>query len=231
MNIFLLGTVLLSLLSQVRAQDNARLYQWNKTVPYFFSGNVTAEDKVMIQTQMKLIEDNTCVEFKEVTQQSAPSHRLKITVGEVSCWAGFVGDVSISSNTEELHLHTYYQLTDQTECETDSYISGGVINKLFRVLGAIDTHRRLDRDQYVDYNEDCFNYPYVFTKSDFNLPSDDIPYKCNSIMHIQFGFHHGEEDCPWLTAQDGNDDCKVLGSNVPIPEDWKMLKTYQCGGE
>ena len=233
MNIFLLGTVLLSLLSQViaqdnedcfphhhYAQDNARLYQWNKTVPYFFYGKVTARDKVMIHTQMKLIENNTCVKFKEVTQQSAPSHRLVITVG------GYYGGVFIS-NTEELHLNIACKLKDHAECENGSIRSGNVINKLMRVLGAIETHLRMDRDQYIQFNLDCVAYGSWFTKKDFILPSEGIPYKCNSIMHA----HNGYPFCPTFKVQEGNDDCTVMGSDVPIPEDWKMLEKYQCGGK
>eukprot|EP00092_Neocalanus_flemingeri_P012877 GFUD01013873.1.p1 GENE.GFUD01013873.1~~GFUD01013873.1.p1 ORF type:complete len:265 (+),score=43.29 GFUD01013873.1:42-836(+) len=219
--------------------DTNEVYLWKEggdtIIPYFFDDGVTEKDRMVIKGQMKLIEDKTCIKYEETTYQDAPPHRLKIMVDQSTCsskeyslrFAGYV----THNGEEEVLLHSYYQLTDKETCELEGFakwIRRDVLHELMHTLGAIHTHQRADRDDYIIVHNECImqGAEDLYSKVGYNTLSIEIPYKCNSIMHYENStFSNG---CPTMTPRPDNTDCSQMGSFEPIDEDWDMLNKYQC---
>eukprot|EP00092_Neocalanus_flemingeri_P004831 GFUD01005199.1.p1 GENE.GFUD01005199.1~~GFUD01005199.1.p1 ORF type:complete len:265 (-),score=41.38 GFUD01005199.1:291-1085(-) len=219
--------------------DTNEVYLWKEggdtIVPYFFDDGVSGKDRMVIKGQMKLIEDNTCIKYEETTYQDAPPHRLKIMVDQSTCSSKeysmrFTGYVK-HNGEEEVLLHSYYQLTDKETCELEGFakwIRRDVLHELMHTLGAIHTHQRADRDDYIIVHNECIilGYENQYSVLGYNTLSIEIPYKCNSIMHSENStFSNG---CPTMTPRPDNTDCRQMGSFEPTDEDWDMLNKYQC---
>ena len=119
-----------------------------------------------------------------------------------------------------------------------------VVDMLFKVLGVIDTHKRMDRDDYVEYHPECVNKKYrkYFEKVKFNFPTDCVlPYNCESLMHFKSscsgGWCKSAADCQVLRPK--SERCKKInltitdfGSNNPVRDDWEMVNQYYgCEGD
>ena len=159
------------LLSAVRGHfhDEDGAFVWeNGQVSCIFS-NMTPGDRSVVEKQMKIIENNTCIRFKdEEVEKAYPDHYLYIIGNvssdpEASCigpdgevtYAIDIEVVEISTKDTVLRLNIRTQLADQEKCKDDPNITGGIMNRLFAVLGIMHTHQRHDRDDFVKYNKDC----------------------------------------------------------------------------
>ena len=215
----------------------ARYFRWGKTVPYVFTVRVSKLDREFIRKQMDVIQDNTCIQFNEVTQ--APEHHLQVDItSQISCMEGwFSAGVNYGGHGLKVELNSAYRLADDPRCEEGSMLSGGVLHELFHALGAIHTHQRTDRDKYIRYEERCSKAPSQFTKERFNLPSEGIHYEYESIMHygcdtfsVCMGYKGCDRECPTITPLESN--CDVIGqTDYPTMQDWDMIRQYhQCEG-
>ena len=122
--------------------------------------------------------------------------------------------------------------------KNETIIRGGLMYMLFKVLGVIDTHKRMDRDDYVEYHPECVNKKYrkYFEKVKFNIPTDCVlPYNCESLMHFKSscsgGWCESAKDC--LVLRPKSERCKKInltitdfGSNNPVRDDWEMVNQY-----
>ena len=225
----------------------------NNQVSYRFL-NMTAGDRSVVKKQMEVIEKNTCLVFKELTEdkdkdQKGPLHNLYIhgnvsSHPEASC-IGPDGEVTTAIDVEVtgsssvgfvLNLNIRTMLADQEKCKDNPNINGGIINRLFTVFGIMHTHQRHDRDNFVKINEDCvMTDPWglnmmkqfkKFTKDE--APTFGIPYKCNSIMH-QTSDWLGKPNCTVLEWKGNMQDCQEMGNptGMPIAEDWQMINRGQ----
>ena len=225
---------------------NADLYKWDKVVSYFFAAGVTVKDKAFIEKQMRLVEEKTCVTFTKVSENSAPDHHLEIKVGQGSCspnpgfvsFGGGVGHCSafqggcVNSFGKKMIFNSQAQLADNPLCEGSTALSGGVLHELMHVLGAMHTHKRMDRDKYIDYRKECLMDPYYeaqFNKEEQTLPSDGLNYEYGSIMHYGCGTWARSTDCPTIKPKSG--DCSLIGKSQATQQDWKMIRQYQCDGD
>jgi hypothetical protein len=246
------------LISAVAGQffEEGGAFVWeNATVSYRFL-NITPADRLAVEKQMEVIENNTCVIFKELTQdedknQEFPLHNLYIRGNmssdpEASC-VGPDGEVTYAldvdstqsfSNGFVLNLNIRSQLVDQEKCKDNPNITGGIMNRLFTVLGIMHTHQRYDRDDFVKYNKDCvvkdawgLNMTKQFEKfTNDEAPTFGIPYKCNSIMH-QTSAWLGKPNCTVLEWKGDPQECQEMGNptGTPLEEDWQMVnKAQKC---
>jgi len=227
----------------------ADFHRWDGgKVPYYFSNRVTQQDKMFLKKQMEIIESKTCVRFIEHSQFPIPSHHMKIDIGPESCaesrgfgqWARFHAGVKTGQNGLEVLFESKYQFVDQSVCL--EHIGRGVIHELFHVLGAIHTHKRMDRDDYITYNRWCLrDQSFVtrsqFDKEEFPLPTDteEIKYEFASIMHYGCDTlskcQGGGCQCNTIEPKDGTP-CSALGSNpLPTDTDWEMIRQWHCGAD
>ena len=263
MKLIILGT--LFGLAMVLVNGKFNIYHWNqntsRTVPYFFHGSVSNHNKNMVRSTMAQFNGRSCIRFIDVVSaKSAPRHHLKIKIGKRSCQDSkgnqrFGGRVV--NKDQEVLLETTYQLGDTPKCrkvtmterrvrvhpKNETIIRGGVMYMLFKVLGAIDTHKRMDRDDYIEYHPECVNKKYrkYFEKVKFNFPTDCIlPYNCESLMHFKSscsgGWCDSAVDC--LVLRPKSERCKKInltitdfGSNNPVIDDWDMVNQYYGCGE
>ena len=236
-------------------EENGAFVWENGQVPYIFM-NTTAGDRSVVEKQMKVIERKTCIRFKKLTKDEAENkapafHHLYIRGNissnpEASC-IGPDGQVSgaidvgvehISSIHTVVNLNIRTQLADQEKCKDNPNITGGIMNRLFTVLGIMHAHQRHDRDDFLKYNKDCvMTDPWglnmtkqfkKFTKDE--APTFGIPYNCKSIMH-QTSDWLGKPNCTVLEWKGDAKDCQEMGnpSGTPIAEDWLMInRAHKC---
>jgi len=207
--------------------------QWddvNNNIPYYFK-NVIDSDKQTVLSAMKKVEENTCITFREMTNEEeikAQNHRLLIR-GFDGRYCNF-GSVGVYNGMEVV-------LTlDGQGCG-----QGLVLHELGHVLGLMHTHKRYDRDQYLTVNTDCLNSQtytslYQYEKVEEHLSiTHGVPYMCNSIMHYnEYGFNR----CPVLKAKPtlkcatspytGKPHIGKRWDGEPIPEDWELINRQHC---
>jgi len=222
----------------------ADFYRWDGgKVPYYFSNRVTQQDKMFVKKQMEIIESNTCVRFIEHSQSPIPSHHMKIDTGPESCVISdgfsrayrFGAGVKTGQNGLEVLFESRYQIVDQSGCLEHN--GRGVIHELFHALGAIHTHKRMDRDDYITYDRRCLIDQsevtrHQFDKEEYPLQTDteEIEYEFASIMHYGCGtFSNGQ--CNTIEPKDGTP-CSALGSNpLPTDTDWEMIRQWHCAAD
>jgi len=206
--------------------------QWddvNNKIPYYFK-NVINSDKRTVLSAMKKVEENTCITFREMTDQEeikAQNHRLLIQGFNGRCTGGSVA--------------AFYGMEVVLELKGQGCPKGLVLHELGHVLGLMHTHKRYDRDEYITVDTGCLRSQtqsslYQYKKVEEHLSiTHGVPYMCNSIMHYnEYGFNR----CPVLKAKPGLE-CATspytgkphIGKRwdgEPIPEDWELINRQHC---
>jgi|ERR1712098_33469 len=197
-------------------------------IPYYFKHSVIDPDRRNVQAQMKKIEDNTCIRFREMTDQkeiNAANHSLMIEQfgNGMPCDSAWVevGD----SYGWKVPLRMLGERCDE----------GLMLHELGHVLGLMHTHKRHDRDEYLTVDTSCLNDQSQDTLDQYEKIPDhlsvthDIPYKCNSIMHY---FERSNSHCQVLTPKPG---IHCEGGRVgrrpngePLQEDWDSINHQHC---
>jgi len=198
--------------------------QWDdvgNNIPYYFN-NVPDDDKQTVRSQMKKIEQNTCIRFREMTTRSqirSENHRLKIQGHRGRCTGGAVGGRS----SMEVPLFLYGRGCSK----------GLVLHELGHVLGLMHTQKRWDRDQYLNVDLGCLRNPSLsdqYKKVPEHLSvTHGVDYKCNSIMHYPNWY---SDHCKVLTPKNGlyceGGRVGNLQSGEALPEDWDLINHQHC---
>ena len=147
----LLNFCLLSVVAGQFYKEGGAFAWENNQVSYRFL-NMTAGDRSVVKKQMEVIEKNTCLVFKELTEdedkdQKGPLHNLYIRGNtsshpEASCIgpdgevtsAIDVGVIGSSSIGFVVNLNICTELADQEKCKDNPNITGGIMNRLFTIL-------------------------------------------------------------------------------------------------
>ena len=208
-------------------------------VPYYFTKSFPKIDRKMVKTQMRKIEENSCITFKQISDdQNKPRHVLKIdnvrnkntvqtrrknnkVIRFKPCtWGG----VSTKPRRDEVVMELNGDGTDGCK-------PGLVMHELFHTLGMLHTHRRHDRDKYVRVNWDCVRRledTLDFNATNFKVLKDaepyDVDYKCNSIMHYRNWF----KECEPLIPINCPDGMGYGPYSSPLDEDWDILNKEHC---
>ncbi|CAJ0606354.1 unnamed protein product [Cylicocyclus nassatus] len=140
-------------------------------VPYKFTGAYDPEERSMIETAMRKIADNTCVEFRPRTNEEEFVEIVNQRDGSCSANVGRSGENRI-----------YLESNENVKC-IDSKI---VMVMLLHSLGLWGEHQRADRDKYIkihfeniaDQREGFFVAEIGSTKKYLSVPYDYL-----SIMH------------------------------------------------
>jgi len=196
----------------------------NNEIPYYFDAQFPEKDKAFFRKQMKEIEQNTCLSFKEIIG-SKPEHRLKIKAVQQHEWC-IAGTVALSGWSREVELTIYGR------CNNSPGHAGLILHELGHVLGLSHTQKRPDRDQYLIMDETCIENGMEsqykkLREGDVNYFG--IPYMCNSIMH----YNNYDFSCPVMKAKPSLRNCKngkIGGFNKPLPEDWELIRRAHCPG-
>jgi len=203
---------------------NTKWDDHDNEIPYYFDVKFPEKDKAFFRKQMKEVEQNTCLSFKEIIG-SKPEHRLKIQVDQrhKQCSGG---SVTISSWSREVVFRT------TGRCNYSPGHAGLILHELGHVLGLAHTQKRPDRDQYLNIDETCIedgmeSQYEKLREGDVNYFG--IPYMCNSIMH----YNNYDYSCPVMKAKPTLRNCKngkIGGFDKPLPEDWELIRRAHCPG-
>ena len=205
-------------------------------IPYYFESSIRKQNRDKIKRQMKKIEKNTCIQFRELRNDkiSKTNHQLKI---------------NHTNNANDNSCNFAKVITYDSPQEVSFQVGGPncasnlLMHELFHVLGLLHTHKRYDRDCYVRANKDCIDELYSkrilkdpSRRKDFERVKNDVDdthdilYKCNSIMHYP---EYWKETCntfivePWFKKKD------CIGGKVgmleePLQEDWNLINLEHC---
>ena len=207
-------------------QESSAFYWNDNQVPYFFNSNIQENDKELIKEAMETMEQNTCITFVEGQENAMPEHHLEVFIEYQP------NDCIMGNSAFVMNQGVATKLTMSFE---RSFECGGqknlILHELGHVLGLAHTHKRPDRDQFIQVNYDCIEQGQ---KSQFELLNENdvdtfgVPYKCNSMMHYNNRIFSKGNGCPTISAQPGQ--CEEgIGGDAPIPEDWEIInKAYTC---
>jgi len=207
--------------------------QWDdvgNNIPYYFD-NIRADDKETVRSQMKKIEQNTCIMFREITNLELfqeEKHRLLIRGFDRP--SGWQGGVLVNDDPEV-----------KLDFDGRGFPKGLALHELGHVLGLMHTHKRYDRDDWLTVDLGCLrdqssNSRHQYEKVDEHLSiTHGVPYMCNSIMHYNVkSFNRWR--CPVLKAKPGLECATRYGKpwlgrrwdGEAIPEDWELIKRQHC---
>ncbi|KHJ79678.1 astacin [Oesophagostomum dentatum] len=151
---------------------NLRDSDGNYVIPYTFYARYDPEEMSSFREAINRIEANTCIRFKERTDEH-DYIEIQNQVGE-GCYTnvGRIGGKGI------LMLESNYRRT----CMKPEV----VIHELMHVVGLWHEHQRYDRDRYIKVHYENINKDYwiQFKKvSPFQSTAYKVPYDYKSVMH------------------------------------------------
>ena len=196
-------------------------------ISYFFHTSVKPMDNKVIQDAMSKIEDKTCIKFKYVPEHEAPIHHLEISIQTQTedCKSNAGGVKSVDGSAGKVKMYFKYSL----RCQDSSVHVNLVLHEFGHVLGLAHTHRRPDRDEFVNIHENCIKKG---KKSQFSLlkwteaKRCGVPYKCNSMMH--YGATTMSAGCDTISEKSGKCGLDRIGGDIPIKEDWDLINRIHC---
>ena len=171
---------------------------------------------------MSTIEENTCIRFNELHENTVPKHHLEIRNKLEPMGGGIIGGVSESAAPRLRMSFSKRFGGDQSSL---------IIHELGHVLGLAHTQRRTDREEYVHFKEECVEEG---KKSNFDIlekneeKTFEVPYKCNSMMHYTSWRFSKGGGCKTLEPLPGMCELDIVGGAGPIKEDWDLIKMAHC---
>ncbi|KHJ93249.1 astacin [Oesophagostomum dentatum] len=189
----------------------------NYVIPYVIAARYDPKELPSIRQAMDRIEANTCIRFRERTNehdyieiQNQPGQGCYTNVGR----ADGKGVLMLESNNDETCLEV-----------------GTVLHELMHVIGLWHEHMRYDRDQYIKVHYENIDKEY-WTQFDKVMPDEattyNIPYDYKSVMHYDKTAFAQEGKISMETMDPKFQD--VIGNqNDASPSDYKKIcKIYQC---
>ena len=217
---------------QIKKLDRNWSVDPNNKVPrisYFFHSSVKKMDKKVIKAAMKIISGKTCIIFnlvQENNENNAPLHHLEIVIKTQTQFCESNGGVvkSVDGSGGKVKMSFDYSF----RCGQKPWEINLVLHELGHVLGLAHTHRRPDRENFVNINQKCIKEKErpQFSPLKWNeAETCDVPYKCNSMMHYKANvFSNG---CDTFSAKPGK--CEEgIGGKEPIKEDWDLINRIHC---
>jgi len=216
----------------------------NSQVFYKFDHHMPKDFKGAFENAAKLIEDKTCVRFKEVSRSSRltnyvfvrkAGYRFKLCGHGYSTW-GEVTHLGAGRSTMTLSTDS------RCSVENNRDFIGLIVHEMLHVLGFEHTQKRPDRDDHVTVHtnniEDDSSARYQFRKC-HNCKELNTPYDCSSIMHYKpWAFSiYGRGSCNkkntsgcTITAKSASCKNQLFGSHTKLTAaDIQLIKNfYQC---
>lgn len=175
------------------------------------------ERKAFIRKAMKIIEEMSCVRFKEASDQP---FFVNITENPGGCYStiGFMDDIST------LNLQNY-------PINTGCYRPGKIIHELLHILGFYHMQSNYDRDDYIRiaYENVMPNFVHDFTKYTKDFVKDfGEKYDYGSIMHyspLAFSANGEKTIVPLQEIPEG-----LMGQRKALSKSdlIKLNKMYKC---
>ena len=194
---------------------------YNNKIPYYFHGAFSQRDRKRVKEQMRKIKQNTCISFREMSNNEIHTTRHKLRIfrrNKRRCDAAKVW-------TERPEVRMRFS---GPNCPPAL-----IMHELGHVLGLLHTHKRHDRNEYINVDQNCVET--LDKERDFDplgkydAPTHDIDYQCNSIMHYP---NYKEWPCKPIT-EGRKSNCKNgrIGYHDfqdPLPEDWDLINKEHC---
>jgi len=233
--LFLSTLFLLLAIAEAGTHLDEPWFRWRDGNVNFYFKDMTNADRRVMRNMMRMIEQRTCLRFRE---QRGPltGHHLLVRGSSTTCLSGPGGRPRFSAtvhavepNMTQVILESYYQLADSDRCVAES--KGGLLHELFHVFGVMHTQKRADRDRHVrvlkENIKDKFEHSYDIC---YKCKDYGVPYDCDSIMH--FGTETFSLGRPTMEARDSSCDLRWVGaafdgrhgSSIASPWDWELLK-------
>ncbi|KAL7741426.1 hypothetical protein ACLKA6_000754 [Drosophila palustris] len=194
-------------------------YRWpDRTVFYHFSSDIDQEHRNHILLAMYHIELNSCLVFKEVTEDQP--YYVNITSSPGGCYTavGFLNKVQL------LNLETY-------PLDTGCYRLGSIMHEILHTLGFYHQQSTWDRDEHVRIATENIleGKEHNFEKYEKDLVDNfDQDYDYASIMHYTpYGFSKNGE-MTIVPFEAGAE--KVMGQRMQLSEKDvnKLNIMYKC---
>jgi len=225
------------------AGEVARPWPYNH-VFYKFDPHMPNDFKSAFKNAAKLIEDKTCVRFKQHTRWFTSTNyvyvrrvgkRFKLC-GQRYRSGGGVNHLGVGRSTMVLHTESMCSVAN------DPDFIGLIVHEILHVLGFEHTQKRPDRDDHVTVHtnniEDNWSARYQFRKC-HNCKELNTPYDCSSIMHYKpWAFSiYGRGSCNkkntsgcTITAKSASCKNQLFGSHTKLTAaDIQLIKNfYQC---
>lgn len=210
-------------------------FRWRDGNVNFYFKDMTNADRRVMRNMMRMIEQRTCLKFREQRGPLA-GHHLLVQGSPTTCLSGPGGRPRFSAtvhavepNMTQVVLESYYQLADSDRCVAES--RGGLLHELFHVFGVMHTQKRADRDKHVRILKENIkdNYEHSYDIC-YQCKDYGVPYDCDSIMH--FGTETFSLGRPTMEARDRSCDLRWVGAAfdgrhgaaIASPWDWELLR-------
>ncbi|XP_065090087.1 blastula protease 10-like [Ochlerotatus camptorhynchus] len=194
-------------------------YRWpNKVIPFVITeDHFTPEQVAHIHRGLRLIETQTCLTFKPLTDER---DYIRVIGNEKSgCWS-YVGFLGIGE--QQLHL-------DPSAVDTGCFRIGTIVHEFIHALGFYHMQSATDRDDFVEilYENIQDGKENNFAAYDeSSVTSFNVRYDYGSVMHYS-GLSFSKNGLPTIVPKDPN---AVIGQRAGMSERdiSKLNLMYQC---
>uniref|UniRef100_A0A1I7YBZ7 Metalloendopeptidase n=1 Tax=Steinernema glaseri TaxID=37863 RepID=A0A1I7YBZ7_9BILA len=197
------------------------LWPTDRPIPYKFSSDFSDEDRPGVKDVLNDIESNSCLIFKDVTNESDTSSTELAIV--------FQNNTNLDCHLQGIGKPSSVLSLAEQKCRTIS-----VYYKLIlRALGLFGPQRRSDRDDYISVYEDDIEPDAVrwYEKmSDLVSSTYEVPYDFDSLLHFTPDLNQKTEGIPTMLAKDPLHQ-PGMGINFGLPShsDYLLLnRLYRC---